>query len=375
MSVTVPNKVSNGSTNIETVPEPATKRKTLVERAGEPPRPNSGAQSLSRSVNSAVTSAAQAGPRNTSFSSSVSNASRTTSATSRTTSASSNRSVVGSIGRAAGNHLRPHTAMSHTRTVQPTQNGTGRPVTANGDHDTSDDQPILGKRKGRIPSYLSSATPNAPESFQSFVQRQRQKPQAVIISSGPFRTPARRPIAASAQHQQHVNPSNQPFRELSLTSAFNNMTISSESTHEPDNTFDIDSRKQNCKPVSTPSHIPRLALPTLNLLEPPTLFQPTSCQSPQSPTPLSKHSHSQQTRSSSPQRQFLNRFSNTEAPTSAWDTKGRLEDMESLYSRLKTQLDSTTFDRNALEETVNLYKTRSTSLSICFQLRMQGLLE
>ncbi|KAF2232682.1 kinesin motor domain-containing protein [Viridothelium virens] len=173
------------------LPEPATKRKTLVERAGESTQSNPIALPTSRSVNSAVTNTAQAGPRNTSFSSSISSSSsRNPSTTSRTTSASSTRSVVGSIGRSAGNHLRSRTAMPNNRAVHSSTNGTTRPATAIGDHETSvSDHPVLGKRK-------------------------------------------------------------------------------------------------------------------------------------------------------------------------AWDTKGRLEDMESLYAQLKGQMDSTTFERNGLEETVNLYKTR-----------------
>ena len=232
-------------------------------------------------------------------------------------------------------------------------NGTTRPATAFEDRETSNsDQPALGKRKGMLPSYLSSATPDAPGSFQSFVQRQRQKSQAVFISSGLFKTPAQ-------QKQQHVNSSNQPPRDVSLNTAFNNMRITS-TTQKHDSIFDIESDQHNSKSMSTPSQIPRRAPPIPNLLNPPTLFQPTTTQPQLSPTPKLKHSRSQQTLSPSPTRQYLNRFSNIEAPTPAWDTKGRLEDMESLYAQLRTQMDSTTFERNGLEETLNLYKTRGT---------------
>ncbi|KAL9071604.1 MAG: hypothetical protein Q9157_005412 [Trypethelium eluteriae] len=252
--------------------------------------------------------------------------------------------------------------MPNNRAAHSSTNGTTRPATVIGDHETSvSDQPVLGKRKGRIPSYISSATPDTPGSLQSFAQRQRHRSQAVVISSGPIRKPSIQQTSAPAQ-QQHVHPSNHSRREFSFTSAFNNMNLDSDDTQKYDSMFDIESTRQSSKATSTPSHIPRLATATPNLLEPPTLFQPTSFQSLQSPSPLSKHSRSQQSRSPSPTRQFLNRFSNTVAPAPAWDTKGRLEDMESLYAQLKGQMDSTTFERNGLEETVNLYKTRLNEL-------------
>jgi kinesin family protein C1 len=56
---------------------------------------------------------------------------------------------------------------------------------------------------------------------------------------------------------------------------------------------------------------------------------------------------------------YLNRNSNTPAP--AWDTKGRLEDMETLYSQLKSQLDSAATEKTGMEEGISMFKTRSKS--------------
>ena len=340
--------------NMQIVPEPTMKRKTLAERAGEPLRSIPSAPTTARPANSSLSNMAQAGPRVNNFSSSLSSASsRATSTASRTTSASSTRSMVGTTGRLG----RPHTAMANTKTAQSTLNGASRPPSVNGDRETfAQDQPILGKRKGRTPSYISSATPGAPGSFQSFAQRQRQKSQAVTVTSDPFKTPVRHPPAIPAHN---VDSYNQPLRELSLTSQFDKLTLVPEPTEKHDSMFDIESNQQSTKSTSTPSQIPRLVAPTPNPLDPPTLFRPASSPQLQSPSHVSK-SPRQQVRSPSPQRQFLNKFSNVEAAPPAWDTKGRLEDMESLYFTLKSQMDSTTFERNGLEESVNLYKTRST---------------
>lgn len=45
-------------------------------------------------------------------------------------------------------------------------------------------------------------------------------------------------------------------------------------------------------------------------------------------------------------------------PLPAWDTKGRLEDMEHMYYHLKTQFSSAADSKQALEDSLALYKSR-----------------
>ncbi|GAB7339753.1 hypothetical protein MBLNU457_6315t1 [Dothideomycetes sp. NU457] len=52
----------------------------------------------------------------------------------------------------------------------------------------------------------------------------------------------------------------------------------------------------------------------------------------------------------------------------AWDTKGRLEDMENLYSQLRSQFEGAAFEKTGLEESLTLYKTRLNELE---QIRLQ----
>jgi len=54
--------------------------------------------------------------------------------------------------------------------------------------------------------------------------------------------------------------------------------------------------------------------------------------------------------------EYMSRETNTPAP--AWDTKGRLEDMENLYSQLRSQFEGAAFEKTGLEESLTLYKTR-----------------
>ncbi|KAF1344493.1 kinesin motor domain-containing protein [Delphinella strobiligena] len=57
----------------------------------------------------------------------------------------------------------------------------------------------------------------------------------------------------------------------------------------------------------------------------------------------------------------------------AWDTKGRLEDMEILYSQLKSQLDSASKENHGMEDSIDIYKTRISELeAIRVQLAAQN---
>jgi kinesin family protein C1 len=92
----------------------------------------------------------------------------------------------------------------------------------------------------------------------------------------------------------------------------------------------------------TPSHIPVLSKQESFIATPAT----TPCKTPKT----------------SPQKPiYLTKDSNTPAFI-AWDVRGRLEDMEAMYSVLRDTLNGTSLERNGLEEAVALYKARSTSL-------------
>ena len=61
---------------------------------------------------------------------------------------------------------------------------------------------------------------------------------------------------------------------------------------------------------------------------------------------------------------FLTKEKLTSTP--AWDTKGRLEDMERTYGRLQTEFAAAADSKSALEESLNLYKSRGRSqLAVC----------
>ncbi|KAK3064586.1 kinesin-like nuclear fusion protein, partial [Teratosphaeriaceae sp. CCFEE 6253] len=59
---------------------------------------------------------------------------------------------------------------------------------------------------------------------------------------------------------------------------------------------------------------------------------------------------------------FLTKTSLTPVRT-AWDTKGRLEDMEGLYGQLRSQFAAAADSKTALEESLALYKSRVQELT------------
>ncbi|MBA7492108.1 hypothetical protein ES702_02657 [subsurface metagenome] len=55
---------------------------------------------------------------------------------------------------------------------------------------------------------------------------------------------------------------------------------------------------------------------------------------------------------------FLTKETLTACVQPAWDTKGRLEDMEQVYADLRTQIVGAAESKTALEESLELYKVR-----------------
>lgn len=66
-----------------------------------------------------------------------------------------------------------------------------------------------------------------------------------------------------------------------------------------------------------------------------------------------------------PKSNFLTKNSNITGYT-AWDVRGRIEDMETMYERLMAQFSGTNVERERLEEAVGIYKSRSKPLAFIF---------
>lgn len=331
-----------------TVPEPGAKRKTLVERAGEVPRSDSAAPPSSKPVNGAVKATTLAGVRNTSLSSSAS--SRAPSTASRKTSTSSFTSVSGSNGdsRRAPSALDSHrsqTVLGYTRNVAQTPAPVARPASSMDGLTTTGEQPVLGKRKGMMPFSITTFQPL--DNIRLRKQRGRHDNQQNYISSWQSSRSVQPQPSALSQSQASAQDL---LRNCSfLSTAFSNLTLDSQA--EGPESSRSNTQEEPSAP-KTPSYIPR---PTSN----PPQLQPSP-----SPSPAlfsAKTLPRLRNRSPSPRKIFLTKESNS--AVLAWDTKGKLEDLECLYTNLKAQMEGTTFEKNSMKEIIELYKTRSTFLS------------
>lgn len=318
-----------------TVPEPAPKRKTLAERAGEVNRPGV-APPTSRAVNGSVKATVSAGVRpGTSFSSSSSRAPSTTSRKVSTTSTQSSASS--RPPSALSTSRRPQTALGHSRTKSVPH--VTRPGTAGDEDDSSnEDSALPNKRKGMTLISLASLQPQ--NGLRPPKQRERQDNPGYIISDLPDA-----PRARSQSPFRTPSISEKSFRNISLSSAFQNLSLGQNGLCTEVNTFPSIKEEPQCP--KTPSQIPKYVFKAPS---------PKPCPSPHVKTPATRYKISVP----SPNKvMYLTRNSNSLAP--AWDTKGRLEDMELLYSQLKGQFEGAAYERTGLEEALALHKSRCKS--------------
>ncbi|KAI9762978.1 MAG: kinesin-like nuclear fusion protein [Chaenotheca gracillima] len=308
---------------VSSLTEPAAKRQTLAERAGEASRMNP--PSTSRHAGPPIKATSLAATRTSSLASSTS--SRNFSNSTRTTSGSSFSSSTGYGSRPpSAMKQRPQTAMDRSRSGSASSKTlvpASRPASSLDEQSATDDASAIGKRKGMAP-FSSSKFPIA------------SAPRSNTMSS--LKSRAARGRLPAAWMDSIAEPAGlvatDPVRDLSLDSSMHGLSLSSSRS----------SQNTDTTPASTtPSHIPQPKLRPVAAAS----FNVTPSKSPK--------------RSSSPQKApFLTRESNL----LAWDTKGRLEDMEHLYSELRGKMDGSMKERDGLEETVEVYKARITELEI-----------
>jgi kinesin family protein C1 len=295
--------------------------------------------------------------RTPSFSSSVS--SRTNS---RNTSNSSFSSSVGPGGRPGSSYgSRPQTAMSFNKstTTRPVSISNSRPATSMELHSEEDDMPAQGRRKGMLPL----------TSIPSFIQSSHGHS---ILSHKKLRAP-------QSMSSLHSSWSNRNMRDFSVSTAMSMLQIE-ENPRDDDESQEHQAISRSSHPPSTPlQHKPSISTGLRNLRIDSTenamvLFQAPgdSLVAPKTPSHIPVLSKSEaviatpatpsRTPKLSPQKpQFLSKGSNITSFT-AWDVRGRLEDMEALFLEMKDKFSGTETERNGLEEVVALYKARSRNL-------------
>ena len=289
------------------------KRKTLAERAGEPPRPAPAAPG-SRLPNAGVrVNSSTSVSRQTSNSSSVSSMRPPSVNSMRNISNSSYGSSVGSGSRPPSlQYSRPQSAIGNPRVQKPTQNPP-RSTTA---MDTHPAGRFVGSRKGMTQFSLDEyETPRGP----------LQKPRNVSYDSG---------LGYSSGWESR--PYAVPHRDLSIASAMSRLNLNGE---EPRPAL-----RPSSEAPSTPSQIPKLVQSV--------------------PSQVATPSPSKTPRKSAKRfNGFLTRDSNIEV---AWDTDTRLEEVETICSEFKERFNSATMDSNSWKDMIADYKARSKSGTLLY---------
>jgi len=219
-----------------------------------------------------------------------------------------------------------------------------------------DDLPTQGKRKGMIPLPSNSSS---IQSMQGYSTIQYKKPRA-------------QQSMQSLRSQRSVGN----MRDVSVSTAMSMLHIDDEPKLSQKNEHQAIS--STAKSPSRPGldHKPFISTGVRNLRIDSTenalvLFQAPgdSLVAPKTPSQIPVLSKSEvviatpatpcKTPKISPQKTpFLSKGSNITGFT-AWDVRGRLEDMEAMYNDLQTKLSGTAVERNTLVEAVPILRARS----------------
>jgi len=200
-------------------------------------------------------------------------------------------------------------------------------------------------------------------SFPSSFQYKQEKPG---LQSHKLRAPK----SCSSLRSQ---PSMGNIREVSVSTAMSRLCLDGEASPCPRNEHQAISSDMRPPPTKL-SHKPSISTGMRNLRKDSAetalvLFQTSadSLVAPKTPShtrarskadpffsPVTPHRNPR-----SPHKTpYLTKNSNVPAIT-AWDVRNRLEDVEAMYAELKQSMQSTSSDRNGLEEAVAVYKARS----------------
>lgn len=238
----------------------------------------------------------------------------------------------------AQHDYRPRTAVGHVRSASQLKPSSSRPASVTDTRDTGRNNPKLGSRKGTpLLVFISQHNDDLR------VQRKRDRSRN-CFSHIPEKSLALQ-FHQQFSGQDMSSPASLKLDQDSLLHvSFQSMSLRSDNVQQ--DSF-LDHAEEPQVP-QTPSFIPRPVSQS-----PITSFKSQS-QSLESSTPWRSHKRSA---CSSPVKEvFLTKDSNMKVP--AWDTAGRLEDMESLYGQLSTQLEEARSERNGLEEGLGFYKIR-----------------
>jgi kinesin family member C1 len=245
-------------------------------------------------------------------------------------------------------------AFSQSTTSRPVSSlPKSRPATSMENHSSDEDIPANGKRKGMQPeSSIHSFTQS--QEFSTLLNRKLRAQQSMHAVKSQSEVNNRDVSVSTAFSRLRIDEQNQGFQQgHQAISTKMKPPRTNALSHKPSLTNGMrklrtDSTENalvlfqasgdSLVAPKTQSHIPVLSKAEASNVTPVTPCRPPTI----SPTKTS----------------FLSKDSNIVGFT-AWDVRGRLEDMEAMYSELKDTLQGTNLERNGLEEAQALYKQRS----------------
>ncbi|KAF2001508.1 kinesin-domain-containing protein [Amniculicola lignicola CBS 123094] len=332
------------------VPEPAAKRKTLQERAGDPYNPNPAAPPNARPVNAAVKNVAANGLRNGGFSKSTSRVPPPH--LSRHTSTSSFANSVGHGSRVpSANGSRPHAASyGHKRSKSAHQ---GSRVASTLSEQEEEPQ---AERKGAYNSPISIST--NPKHGHSKLRPAKVRLQGRVYSESDIRTKrnftnghTKASLSLLPSVMDQSSPPTEPAStdDESLVASMRSLSVGLSASALRSGTT---GRGTAPGKLSRSSHMSSSLLPrptpTRDVAPSPSVSHPrTPTRRTETPTPCQNP-------------RYLNRFTNDIAPV--FDTELRVESIEREFAMFRQKMETETTQSNDLKDSIRLLQGRVNEL-------------
>lgn len=246
----------------------------------------------------------------------------------------------------------------------------------------------LGKRKGKVPISVRHQPQSLHKLSTSALNRnyvndhhdKSQRPVSVWRSSSgtrsvsdPLRISQQRELLSRKESGIRTTMGSESLQSLSLSDTFKKLSLRAFSHPEESRIPALDGKASEAKTSCSEAMRP------ISLILPPTPHSPSLLpkKEPEAPTHSARITLTPSQFKFAPSSRrhkrhddvqlgdYLSKYSSIRSNLrTAWDTKGRLEDMELLYSRLKEQMEGTTFERNSLIEIVDLQRVRRKYFSL-----------
>ncbi|MCJ1295694.1 kinesin-like nuclear fusion protein [Xylographa carneopallida] len=300
-------------------PPPGTlKRKTLVDRAGEPARA-APAPPSTRPINAAVKPTSIAGiSRQASYTSLTSSRPGSVSSSRNVSNASFTSSL--SDGRPPSTqHFRPNASTSSSANSRPRLMSNRTPGSFDQHSDSSQSFQTNGNRTSMTPFH---STLRKVSTLQESSLRKRYN-----NVQDPFITDWSTSVSCASRSTSRIKS----LRDTSLSTRLGGLSLN-------DDRCDL-IPEEILEPPCTPSHIPRKKMSRLSLTS-------ATSMSPKKPKVVS----------------FLTKDSNTTAID--WSIETRMENMETSYIELKEKMDDTLVESDGLKDTIGKYRARASELDM-----------